>query len=170
MAAPAYAPVLMSAAIGWAYYRRIRGSFGRQPWRPVRTGVRLGLLALAAAMLGMAAVFVPGGALPVVGGAVVGGLLGLLALRHTHIGWHEGLRCYTPNPWIGAALGVLLVGRLAWRVGSGALTGGAAQMGQNASPLTLGIGATLVGYYLVQGVGLALAMRRLGPVADTTAL
>jgi NADH:ubiquinone oxidoreductase subunit 6 (subunit J) len=161
MTATAYTPLLMTAAIAFAYYRRIRGSFGRQPWRPVRTGLRLGLLALAGLMLAVAAKFVPGALAPVAAGAVVGGLLGVLAIRHTQLGWHEGQRCYTPNPWIGAALGVLLVGRLAWRMGSGALTGGAAQFGQNASPLTLGIAATLVGYYLVQGSGLVLAMRRL---------
>jgi hypothetical protein len=34
-------------------------------------------------------------------------------------------------------------------------------MGQNASPLTLGIAATLVAYYLVNGVGLLVRMRRL---------
>ena len=27
-----YAPYLATAAIGWAYYRRIRRSFGRQRW------------------------------------------------------------------------------------------------------------------------------------------
>ena len=163
MSAPAYTPLLMTAAVGFAYYRRIRGSFGRQPWRPVRTGIRLALLAVAGIALAAAARFVPGALVPVLAGALVGGLLGVLALRHTQLGWHEGLRCYTPNPWIGAALGVLLVGRLAWRMGSGVLTGGGAQFGQNASPLTLGIAATLVGYYLVQGGGLALAMRRLPP-------
>ena len=161
MAAPALAPVLMTAAIGWIYYRRIRGSFGRQPWRPWRTGTRIALLTLVAAMMLAAAVIVPGAGLAVAGGAGVGAMLGAVALRHTHAGWHEGRRCYTPNPWIGAVLALLLLARLAWRMGSGVLADGAAQWGQNASPLTLAIGATLVSYYLVHGIGLALAMRRL---------
>ena len=161
MAAPALSPLLFTAFIGWAYYRRIRNSFGRQPWRPVRTGIRLGILGLALAAMAMAAVFVPNAALPVTGGLVLGASLGAFAIRHTQMGWFEGKRCYTPNPWIGAALSLVLVARLQWRAGSGVFGGGAQQMTQNASPLTLAIGSTLIAYYLVQGVGLALAMRRL---------
>lgn len=161
MASPALTPLLATAAIGWIYYRRIRGSFGRQPWRPVRTALRIGLLGVAGAMMALAAVFVPQAAMPVAVGAAVGAGLAILALRHTHLGWHAGQRCYTPNPWIGAALALLLVGRLAWRMGSGVVTGNAADFSQHASPLTLAIGATVIGYYLVQGIGLSLAMRRL---------
>jgi hypothetical protein len=158
---PALTPVLFSGLIGWAYYRRIRGSFGRQPWRPKRTGFRLAFLTLALVGLGMAARYVPHVALAVGGGLAVGALLGLLALQHTQVAIVDGKRWYTPNPWIGGALSLLLLGRLAWRFGSGALSGGAAQMSQNASPLTLGIAATLVAYYLVNGIGLMLRMRRL---------
>jgi hypothetical protein len=158
---PALTPVLFSGLIGWAYYRRIRGSFGRQPWRPVRVGLRLAFLTLALFGLAMAARFLPHVAFAVGAGLAVGGLLGLLALQHTQVALVDGQRCYTPNPWIGGALSLLLLARLGWRLGSGALAGGAAQMGQNASPLTLGIAATLVAYYLVNGVGLLLRMRRL---------
>jgi hypothetical protein len=154
-------PVLFSGLIGWAYYRRIRTSFGRQPWRPVRVGIRLAMLALALAGLGMAAIYLPRMGLAVGAGLAIGALLALLALRHTRVEVAEGQRWYTPNPWIGGALSVLLLGRLAWRMGSGVFTGGAAAMGQNASPLTLGIGATLVAYYLVNGIGLVLRMRAL---------
>ncbi len=154
-------PLLFSGLFGWVYYRRIRGSFGRQPWRPTRVSIRLGLLGLALLGLLSAAVFVPNAALAVGAGLAIGGLLALLALRHTHVELSDGQRYYTPNPWIGGALSLLLVARLAWRMGSGVFTGGAAQMGQNASPLTLGIAATMVGYYLVNGGGLALRMRKL---------
>lgn len=161
MAAPALSPILFTAFIGWAYYRRIRNSFGRQAWRPVRTGMRLGILSLALVAITMAAVFVPRAALPVAGGLALGALLGGFAIRHTQMGWFEGKRCYTPNPWIGAVLSLVLIGRLLWRAGSGVFGSGAQQMTQNASPLTLAIGATLIAYYIVQGIGLALAMRRL---------
>jgi len=169
MPTPAMAPVLLTAAFGWIYYRRIRGSFGRQPWRPVRTGLRIGVLAVAGLLMASAAVFVPGASLPVAAGATVGLLLGLLALRHTRAGWHLGQRCYTPNPWIGAALSVLLVARLAWRMGSGVIGGGSAQFAQQASPLTLGLGATLIAYYLAQGIGLWLLMRKLEIPEETGA-
>lgn len=164
--APSLSPVLLTTALGFAYYRRIRGNFGRQPWRPLRAGVRLALLSVALAALLLAAWFVPQAAMAVSAGLAIGGLLGWLALRHTRVETADGVRYYTPNPWIGGALSLLLLGRLAWRMGSGVLAGGAAQFGQHASPLTLGIAATLVAYYLFNGIGLALRMRALAcPVA-----
>lgn len=161
-ATPALSPILFGTVIGWAYYRRIRGSFGRQAWRPVRAGIRLGLLSLVLLSLLAAGIFVPHTGAAIAAGLAVGALLGALALRHTHAEIIDGGRFYTPNPYIGAALSLLLVGRLAWRMGSGAFVAGSAQAAQNASPLTLGIAATLVGYYLCFGVGLALRMRKQG--------
>ena len=158
---PALTPVLFSGLLGWVYYRRIRGSFGRQPWRPVRVGFRMALLMVALAGLAMAARFIPHVALAVTGGLAIGALLAWFALRHTRVELTDGARWFTPNPWIGGALSLLLVGRLAWRMGSGVFGGGSAQMAQNASPLTLGIAATLVAYYLVNGIGLVVRMRAL---------
>lgn len=156
-------PVFATAGIGWLYYRRIRRSFGRQPWRPKATIFRLVLLTLAALGITSAAVFVPHTALGIVIGAVIGAALGLLALRHTHVAWTNGRRTYHPNPYIGGLLSVLLVGRLAWRMASGgfASVAGSSGSAQNASPLTLGIAATLVAYSLVNGIGLVVRMRAL---------
>ena len=77
-------PYLSMAAIAFLYYRRIRRTFGRQPWKPVRSGIRLGVMALLGAALVSAAVFLPGVLPGIVTGAVVGIGLGVLALRHTH--------------------------------------------------------------------------------------
>ncbi|MFT3761625.1 MAG: hypothetical protein QM761_03235 [Pseudoxanthomonas sp.] len=154
-------PYLATAGIAWLYYRRIRRHFGRQEWRPIRTAVRIALLSLVAAMLALAAIFLPHVAWGMAGGGVAGAALGLLSLRHTHAEWADGRGWYTPNPWIGGALSVLLVGRLAWRWSQGAFSSGAGQTLQQASPLTLAIAAALVAYSLVNGVGLLLRMRRL---------
>lgn len=161
VATPALTPLLFTAFLGLAYYRRIRANFGRQPWRPRRLAVRLGVLGLILLGLLAAALVIPRAAPGIAGGLAVGGLLGWLALRHTRTEIVDGKRSYTPNPWIGAGLSLLLVGRLAWRMGSGVFSAGAAQIGQNASPLTLGIAATLIAYYLVHGIGLGLRMRGL---------
>ena len=107
------------------------------------------------------AVIVPHVAAAIALGLVLGGGLGALALRHTHVEAADGAHWYTPNPWIGGALSLLLVGRLAWRYGHGAFSSGAAQAAQNANPLTLGIAATLVAFYLVNGAGLAWRVRAL---------
>jgi hypothetical protein len=160
---PALTPYLATAGIGWLYYRRIRRSFGRQPWQPKRTIARLVLVTLVAASLICAAVFLPHVGAGIGIGAVVGGALGVFALKHTHAQVTDGQRFYTPNPWIGGGLSLLLLGRLAWRWSQGALTGGSAQVVQQASPLTLGIAATLIAYSLVYTSGLLLHMRKLVP-------
>jgi hypothetical protein len=158
-------PLLLTAAVGFVYVRRIRRSFGRQPYHPTRAHVRLALLALACAGLLLAAAMLPvaGVALAIAAGLVIGGALGAFAVLHTQVETVDGARCYTPNPWIGGALSLLLVARLAWRYASGALSQGASQAAQNASPLTMGIAATLVGFYLVNGAGIAWRMRALAP-------
>jgi hypothetical protein len=156
-------PALFTVAIAFAYYRRIRRSFGRQPYRPARIYVRLGVLALACAGLLFAAVSLPvaGVALAVAMGLAAGATLGVFGVVHTQVEATQDGRWYTPNPWIGGALSVLLLGRLAWRFGHGAFASGAAQAPQNASPLTLGIAAALVAFYLVNGAGLVWRMRAL---------
>jgi len=162
--AHALSPYLFTGLLGLAYVRRILGNFGRRPWRPVAAGIRLGLLMLALIGLGFAAAFLPGAAVAVGLGLAIGGALAAFALRHTHADIVDGQRGYTPNPWIGGALSLLLVGRLLWRMGSGGLTAlaaGGAAYGSQSSPLTLGIAATLVGFYVVNGIGLFVQMHRL---------
>lgn len=160
-ALPALTPYLVTAGIGWIMYRRIRRSFGRQPWQPKRTVFRLVLMVLLLGMLLFGAAFLPGVAAGVATGLVGGLLLGGLALRHTRVEWHEGLPTYVPNPWFGGILTLLLVGRLAWRWSQGAFADGAAASAQQASPLTMGFAAALVGYFLLLNAGLWWRMRRL---------
>ena len=167
---PAFAPVLFTGLLGWIYYRRIAGSFGRQPWRPVWAGLRLGLLAVALFFLALAGFFLPGAGLAVGLGALAGAVLGGFALHYVHAEVVDGQRCYTPNRYIGGALSLLLLGRLLWRMkatgGIAAIGASGAAAGQNASPLTLGIAATLVCFYAVNTTGLFVQMRRL-PVSTT---
>jgi hypothetical protein len=157
-------PYLFTGLVGLAYVRRIAANFGRQPWRPVRTGIRLGLLSLALLALLLAAAFVPRAALAVGVGMFAGGTLAGFALYHNHAEIVDGKRCYTPNPWIGGGLSLLLVGRLLWRMGHvdmATMASGSAGFGQQASPLTLGIAATLVTFYVVNSIGLFVQMGRL---------
>lgn len=159
---PALVPYLATAGIGWLYYRRIRRSFGRQPWQPKRTVARLVLVSLVALALISAAIFLPHVGPGIGIGAAAGTVLGVFALKHTHAQMIDGQRYYTPNPWIGGGLTLLLLGRLAWRWGQGTFAGGSGQIAQ-ASPLTMGIAATLISYSLVNGIGLLLRMRQLAP-------
>jgi hypothetical protein len=155
-------PLLFTAFIGVMYYRRIRRQFGRQRYTPKRAMARVVLLALVSCGLLAIAFVLPHVAIAILAGLAAGAVLGALGLHHTHIERVDGECWYTPNPWIGGALSLVLVGRLAWRWGHGAFAmGGGSQVGQNMSPLTLGILATLVGFYVVNGAWLALRMRAL---------
>ena len=162
-AMPAYTPYLVAAAIAFAMYRRIRGHFGPQPWRPKRTVARVVLLSVVLAMLAIAAVFAPARAWGVGPGALTGAARGLLSRPLLRIEVIDGQRGYTPNPWIGVALTAVLLGRLASRFASGDITDP-----QASGPLTMAIAAALVTCYLVQGIGLLLRMRRL-PTAQAVA-
>jgi hypothetical protein len=159
-------PLLFAAAIGWVYYRRIRRHFGRQPYQHKRALLRTGVLAAVLCGLIVMAIALPTVGLAIVAGLLLGAALGVTALRHTRIEAVDGARWYTPNPWIGGALSLLLVGRLAWRWGQGMFSQGGAQLAQNMSPLTIGILAVLVAFYVVNGAGLAWRMRGLAPAVE----
>jgi hypothetical protein len=158
-ALPALLPYAMTAGIGLMYYRRIRRQFGRQPWQPRRTLARMALLALVIAMLVAAGIFVPGAGWAVASGLGIGVLLGLYGISLTRIDLVDGERSYVPNPWIGGALSLLLIVRLAWRFVHGGFM--QAQPNAGASPLTLGFAAALIGYYLTYSIALTLRMRQL---------
>lgn len=158
-------PYLAAAGMAWLYYRRLRRYFGRQAWQPRRTLLRIGLLSLVSVLLVVAAARLPHVAWAVAGGALGGVALGWFALRHTRIDEIDGRLGYTPHPWIGAGLTVLLLGRLAWRWAQGAFSGGMQNTAQQASPLTMAMAAVLVAYSLTQGIGLLRRMRALRPPA-----
>ncbi|GAB6195246.1 hypothetical protein [Lysobacter xanthus] len=163
-ALPGYMPYLASAGIAFAVYRRVRSHFGRQPWRPKRTMVRSALLAIAFVALAVLGVLKPSQNWTIAVGMAAGAVLAFVSLRLMKIDVRDGQAGYTPNPWIGAALTGLLVGRLAWRFTSGSFAGVPA-----ASPLTLAIGATVVTFYLAQGIGLLVRMRAVGAGTPTPA-
>ena len=162
--APAtFTPYLFPLFVAFVMYRRIRRNFGVQFWSPTRVWIRVALLSVVALMLLVAGAFAPQ-TLPAMGIGLAGGLvLAYFGLRHTHVHWTDGKRSYTPNPWIGGLLSVLLVGRLAWRMTSG---GGLAGAQAAPSGITFGIAMALIAYSLVYAIGLIVQMKRLQPASD----
>lgn len=159
-ALPALLPYAFTAGIGWMYYRRIRRQFGRQPWQPRRTIARMVLLSLVLASLVVAGIFVPNAGWAVAAGLAVGLGLGFYGVSLTRIELIDGVRSYVPNPWIGGALSLLLLGRLAWRFLHGGFMQAQATT-TGASPLTLAFAAALIGYYLTYSAVLTVRMQRL---------
>ena len=149
-------------------WRRISRQFGRQPIRRQRMTARIAIFAVIGCLLMLGGLRDIRLAEGVLGGAVIGAALGLLGLRLTRFE-ADPLKgdCYVPNPWIGALLTALLLGRLAWRFlvlwpqmqHDQALAAGA-PAGYQSSPLTMLVIGLLVGYYIAYYIGLLVHHRR----------
>jgi hypothetical protein len=167
MLAPTVVPFIVAPLMAFAVYRRVRGSFGRQPIRTKRMTVRIGFFALIACLMmtsGLQDIRLAEGALA---GLVVGSGLAILGLRLTRFeSTPDGADFYVPNPWIGAGLTALLLGRLAWRflVLAPVIADGAAPAAHTPapgnSPLTMVVAGMTIGYYMVYYGGVLARHRR----------
>jgi len=167
--APNLIPALMVPLAAFAIYRRVRGNFGPQPIRRTRMMVRVAIFAVLTVLLSLTGLYNPMLLVGLAGGIAGGAVLGTVGLRLTRFEQNaQGADVYIPNPWIGAALTMLLLGRLAWRLlvampqmQDPAMAGHAGYgppMGN--SPLTLAVFGLMVGYYLVYFIGLLVHHRR----------
>jgi hypothetical protein len=159
-----YALMIPLMALG--IWRRVRGSFGRQPVRRKRMIARIGFLTLVGSLIawgGLHNVRLLEGLL---GGVLVGVAMGTVGLRLTRFERDAaGNDLYIPNVWIGGILSALLVGRLAWRfvalmpqLQDPAMAHATPAFGN--SPLTLAIFGLIIGYYLCYFAGLLVHHRR----------
>jgi zinc transporter ZupT len=161
-------PVLLSIAVAWGMYRRVRRNIGRQPVNTPRLQLRIGIfLAIGALVLFfswrdlnlLAAL---------VGGFACGAALAYSGLRHTRFEATVQGRFYTPHTYIGLIVSALFLSRIMFRLLTAhAGTDVAASPGQNPfgayqkSPLTLGIFGVLVGYYVFFNIGILRRSRSL---------
>jgi hypothetical protein len=155
-------------------WRRISRQFGRQPIRRKRMIARIVIFAVIGGLLMLGGLHDIRLAEGVLGGAIIGAALGFAGLRLTRFETDPVKGdCYLPNPWIGAVLTALLLGRLVWRfmvlapqmqqaqaLAAHAPPGTNMTMGYQASPLTMLVIGLLVGYYIVYFTGLLVHHRR----------
>lgn len=143
--------------VAWRIFARLRRSVGRQRLAPTRPWFTVVCFPLLVAMLAAAALPHPARLAALALGMAGGTLLGLYGLRKTVFeAVPEGL-FYTPHALIGAALTLLLLGRLAYRMlVLGAMEPGAVQRGGDPtqSAATLAIFGLLAGYYVCYAIGL----------------
>jgi hypothetical protein len=164
MAPTALLPALVVPLILFGLYRRLRRTFGRQPIQRKRMMVRIGLMCVALFFIVAPALHSTDLLLSAVGGAVIGAALGVLGLRLTRFEiTPDGQEFYTPNVYIGAALTLIVVGRLIYRftmMGPVLMQSASAAppadpfSAVHSSPLTLGIITVLIGYYLIYFIGI----------------
>ncbi|MBD8898604.1 DUF1453 domain-containing protein [Rhodanobacter sp. DHG33] len=166
--------VIIVPLIALMIWRRISRNFGRQPIRRKRMIARIAIFAVIGALLMLTGLHDIRLAEGLLGGAVIGAALGFVGLRLTRFETDPVKGdCYVPNPWIGAVLTALLLGRLVWRfmalapqmqqaqaLAASAPPGTDVSMGYQASPLTLLMVGLLVGYYIVYFAGLLVHHKR----------
>ena len=168
-------PYLVTALIVWAVYRRMRRSFGRQRVRDGLMWLRIGVLTLAAALIGVTIarqVDVLGALLAGIG---CGAALGYLGLRHTKFEITAAGRFYTPHAYIGLVVSALFIGRLLYRflgvyngVTSPAAAGQSLAATYQQSPFLLGVFGALVGYYVLYYLGVLQRTRAPASVGQGT--
>ena len=157
------------AIMAFVVWRRARRLIGRQPIRRKQMITRVVIYVVLTCLLAASGLHNLRLLEGLLGGLLAGGALGLLGLRLSRFErGADGGDYYVPNPWLGAALAVLLIGRLVWRMlpllsgsgeGAAGYTGpGAPPLGN--SPLTLLLFGLLIGYYLTYYVGLLVHHRR----------
>jgi MFS family permease len=171
--------LIMLPIMAWVVWRRVSRSFGRQPIKRKAMIARIAIFAVIGMLLALAGLQKIELAEGLFGGAILGAGLGILGVRLTRFEV-DPLRgdCYVPNPWIGAFLTALLLGRLAYRFVSAYLpqmqqthaamqAQGATDAGAQAwsssytsSPLTMLVIGLLIGYYILYFTGLLIHHRR----------
>ena len=157
---------LMIPLMAFAIWRRVRGSFGRQPIRRKRMIGRIVFLSVIGGLIALGGLHNVRLLEGLLGGALAGAALGAVGIKLTRFERDAaGSDLYIPNAWIGGLLTVLLVGRLAWRflvtmpqLQDPAMAHSAPAMGN--SPLTLAIFGLTIGYYISYFAGLLVHHRR----------
>lgn len=168
-------PILLAALVTWGIVRRLRRTFGRQPVQPARLWFRIGVLTLAGGLVTATSVMRGAEMLEaLIAGLACGAVLAYFGLRHTRFEVTPQGRFYTPHTYIGLAVTLLFLGRLVYRflyLSSGAngmfAADPSAAAAYSRSPLTVGIFAVLVGYYVLFYAGV-LSRTRVSelPAAD----
>jgi hypothetical protein len=158
MTPPSLAVVVLVPLIAWRVYKRVRRNIGRQRSKLWRHWCGTVLCPLLLALMALGALRSMEAEAALMGGIALGVGLGLYGLRLTRFENDGPLFFYTPNPYLGIGLSMLLVGRLLYRFFQiyqlhGDMRGFASpDFGR--SPLTLAMVGIVFGYYTAYSFGL----------------
>jgi hypothetical protein len=163
--------VVLIPLIAWRLYRRVRRMIGRQTSRMGRHWGAVVFFPIVAVLVAVGAWAHPQALAGLGAGLLVGVALAIWGLRLTRFEHTAEGYFYTPNAHIGIALSVVFIARIAWRLLEmpgvpGAQPGATAPFA--ASPLTLTVFGTLIGYYTAYAAGMLrwrLAARNAEPPA-----
>jgi hypothetical protein len=161
-----YLPIV--ALMAFIVWRRVSRSFGQQRIRRKAMIFRIVMFSIIGALLALSGFHKLSLLEGLLGGVLIGSVIGTVGLRLTRFETDPVKGdCYVPNPWIGALLTVLFLGRMAWRFMALAPAMHAATQndmspwaGYTSSPLTMLVVGLIVGYYIVYFSGLLVHHRR----------
>lgn len=146
----------ISSVVLWRVISRFRRNIGRQRSSVRRHGITLVIFPSLVLLLAWLSWQHPTAEFALETGCVAGAILAMPGLRLTSL---EAIRgegfFYTPNPYIGLALSLLFLGRMAWRgiqiLGDQSFTGAHHYI---PAPVTLLIFGLLAGYNIAYAIGL----------------
>ena len=150
-------PAILIPFIAWRFYRRIRTNIGRQKFSKSRSIYISAIFGAVTALVTFSAVTSSNLLLSQAGGLLIGAVIGFVGLRLTVFEDAADGRYYTPNSYLGVAVSILLISRIAYRFFvlysfDPATQPGVSGLGQ--SPLTLGLFGLTAGYYIFYHIGL----------------
>ena len=156
-AAQTFVLLAVLALVGWRVVARFRRMIGRQRLSRLRPRITLTLFPALSLLLVWAAHAHPERLLLLGAGLAAGAVLSLHGLRLTKFEAVPGALYYTPHTWLGVALSLLFVARIAYRLAEVYLLEPAAphtleDFGR--SPLTLAVFGLLAGYNIGYAIGL----------------
>lgn len=152
-------PALIVPFIAWRVYRRVKRNIGRQPFRPVRLGVSIGIFSTVVLLFAAVGMRHPPVLAALGGGVLVSVALAWYGLGLTKFETTPEGRFYTPNTALGIAITVLFVGRLAYRM---VTVAGAPHLADVPvappfqSPLTYFLFGLTAGYYIAYYAGVLI--------------
>jgi len=155
-------PAVVVGVVALRIYGRMRRNIGRQTLRPQRLLIRTAIYAVVTLALAVFAMMMNQRLLLGLGGGLALGVpLAFLGLSLTKFESTAEDRFYTPNPYIGGALTILLAGRLVYRliVLSDISHNPTQPPALMQSPLTLCIFGLLAGYYIAYSIGVLARSR-----------
>lgn len=166
--------ILMAAILMFAVVRRIRRTIGFQPYRPKVLWTRTSIFILLAVLLLSAGIAMPMALASDALGILLGLILVYFAAKTTTFESRNQVWYYRPNPWLGAVLIALFIGRMAVRsivllpmysqvaTQSQAQVQNQAQFGMYArDPWTAGVLFILLSYYVGYAVFVSRRVRHL---------
>src|SRR6478735_3267608 len=143
-------PALIIPFIAWRVYMRARRSVGRQPFRPARLQVSIGLFSTVLVVFAYFGLPHPLTLGALAGGIAVSLVLAWWGLRLTKFEDTPQGKFYTPNTALGLGVTALFVGRILYRMIALSTAGDtmAAPPQPFQSPLTFFLFGVSAGYYI----------------------